>query len=77
MPNAYALDCNTSHRRKAFAVGAPHQKRSFGPGTRDVVSLLLWLPTDNPAILASAPVVASRKFKLEPLSIEPPPSPRI
>jgi hypothetical protein len=35
MPSACALDCNTPHKRKEFAAGAPRRRWAFDPGTRD------------------------------------------
>src|SRR5262249_45573344 len=32
--SASAIDCNTLHRRKEFALGAPRRRRAFDPGTR-------------------------------------------
>src|ERR1017187_2300952 len=40
MPSACALDCNTSHRRKEFAAGAPRRRSAFDPGTRGAMCRL-------------------------------------
>ena len=37
MPSVCALDCNTLHRRKGFAAGAPRRRWPYDPGTRDAM----------------------------------------
>jgi hypothetical protein len=37
MPGACALDCNTPHRRKELAAGAPRRRSALDPGTRSAM----------------------------------------